>query len=239
MIDLHSHILPGIDDGAGSIDDSLDLARELHDAGVTEVFATPHYITETIYTSPKKANLKLVSDLQKRLDVEGVDLKVHLGNEIYICKEIADLVSGGEVSGLGGFSYLLVELPMSGDFLGYYDIFLGLIRAGYKVVLAHPERYTSFASDFSLVSELFEMGVLMQCNVGSFAGQYGKTVFKLARRMAKEKMIWGMGSDIHHVHPGLLNEGLKKLSKYYNDDELEQILVGNPKKILRADAGLE
>ena len=233
MIDLHSHILPGIDDGAPDFDTSLLLVRELANGGVTDVFATPHYIEETIYTSPRGDNKKLLSKLQKRINDAGISVKVHLGNEIYICKGIDGLLKSGVISSMGGSSCLLVELPMSGDFPGYADIFLELLRDGYKVVLAHPERYTAFAKDFSLISELCEMGVLMQCNIGSFAGQYGKTVFKLARKMAKNKMIWAVGSDIHHVHgDDFIPNAVKKLAKFYTDEELDTILNRNPKMIL-------
>ncbi len=232
MIDLHAHILPGIDDGASDISKSVELLRELASVGVTDVFATPHYVDETIYVSPFSDNLRLLTEVQAASDAAGLNVRVHLGNEIYITPRILELLKSGEISSLDGSSYVLVELPMSGDFPGYEDIFLALIRAGYHVVLAHPERYTSFQDDFSLISNLSEMGVLFQSNVGSFAGQYGKTVFKLVRRLAKERMIFAMGSDIHHVHPGLLADGLKKLSKFYKGAELNEILVGNPSRII-------
>lgn len=234
MIDLHSHILPGIDDGAAAIENSLDLVRELYSGGVTEIFATPHYIDETIYDSPRRANLKLVSELQKRLDAEGILAKIHLGNEIYINRDILSLLGAGEISSMGGSKYLLVELPMSGDFPGYSDIFLELIRAGYKVILAHPERYVTFQKDFDLIIELFDMGVLLQCNIGSFVDQYGKAARKLAVKLAKKKMIFGVGTDIHHLRgEDFLPGAMKKLSKYYNSEELEELLVGNPRKIIQ------
>ena len=154
MIDLHSHILPGIDDGASDIEASMVLIRELAAGGVTDVFATPHYIDETIYTSPATANKKLVSKLKRLVKKEGLDICVHLGNEIYINRGILKLLKSGEISSLGSSKYLLVELPMGGDFPGYRDIFLELIRSGYNVVLAHPERYTSFQKDFSLIDEM-------------------------------------------------------------------------------------
>ena len=233
MIDLHSHILPGIDDGSPDFETSVELVSELMRAGVTDVVATPHYIEETIYTSPKLANVKLLKELQRRLDAEGVKVKLHLGNEIYITKEIKRLLEAGVISGLFDSSYLLVELPMSGDFPGYRDIFLELIRASYKVVLAHPERYTAFSTNFDLIQDLHEMGVLFQCNIGSFAGQYGKTVLKLVRRLAKEKMIFAFGSDIHHLHGDeWMNKALKKMKKFYNDTELKMLLVENPKQIM-------
>lgn len=235
MIDLHSHILPGIDDGSPDIDASVALVSELANGGVTEVFATPHYVDETIYTSSRDANLKLLEDLKAKIADEAVDIKIHLGNEIYVCPQILKLLDSGEISAMGDSSYILVELPMSGEFPGYADIFLELIRAGYKVVLAHPERYTSFQKDFSLVTELYEMGVLFQCNIGSFIDQYGKSVRKLAVRLAKAGMIWAVGTDIHHLRGDkFIPDAIKKISKYYNDSELNEILVLNPRKILEA-----
>lgn len=233
MIDLHSHILPGIDDGAADISDSVILVRELAAGGVTDVFATSHYIDETNYVSPAAANKKLLKALKTRLKKEGVDINLHLGNEIYITPRIYKLLEAGEISSLGGSKYLLVELPMSGEFPNSRDIFLELIRMGYNVVLAHPERYTKFSKDFSELVDLYEMGVLLQCNVGSFVDQYGKSVRKLAVKLAKNKMIWGVGSDIHHPHgDGFVPSAIRKIGKYYSEAELEEILVGNPKKIL-------
>ena len=233
MIDLHSHILPGIDDGAASVEDSMVLLRELSAAGVTDVFATPHYVDETIYTSSVSANSKLLSDLQALAAAEGLPIRIHLGNEIYIFPKIQEFLEAGEITGLGGSPYLLVELPMSGDYPGYYDIFLSLIRAGYKVILAHPERYSAFHRDFSLVTELYDMGVLLQCNLGSFVGQYGKTARKLVERLAKEKMIWALGSDIHHPHGSdFWQRATKRLEKFYSEGEVEEILETRGKDIL-------
>lgn len=233
MIDLHAHILPGIDDGAENIEKSVELVRELASIGVTDVFATSHYVDETIYVSSARANIKLMKEVQKMVEMGGMNVRLHLGNEIYITPRILEYLKSGEISSLGGSSYVLVELPMSGEFPGYEDILLSLVQSGLHVVLAHPERYTSFQDDYELVLELHEMGVLFQSNIGSFAGQYGKSVFRLAKRLAKERMIFAMGSDIHHVHPGLLAEGLKKLGKFYKDSaELDKILVENPRKIV-------
>lgn len=233
VIDLHSHILPGIDDGSVDFDTSVELIKELIGGGVSDVFATPHYVDETIYISPRSTNKELLNKLTSRLEKEGVKVNIYLGNEVYITPRILELLKNKEITVLGKSRYLLVELPMSGDFPGYQDIFLKLIRVGFCVVLAHPERYTSFQNDYSLVTELHEMGVLFQCNFGSFVGKYGKTVLKLVTRLAKDKMIWGMGSDIHRVRgESLIPEAIKKMSKYYSDAELEEILVKNPQKIL-------
>lgn len=232
LIDLHSHILPGIDDGAADMEASVELVRELVANGVKDIFATPHYVDETIYTSMRSFNLELLAKLREAVSDAGIDVRIHLGNEIYITPKIIELIEAGAISTLDNSMYVLMELPMSGEFPGYEDIILLALRSGYRVILAHPERYTSFQDDFSLVYNLREMGVLFQSNIGSFAGQYGKTVYKTAVRLARERLIFGMGSDIHHVHPGLLSDGLLELSRLYDERGLEEILVGNPGKIL-------
>lgn len=233
MIDIHSHILPGIDDGARTLDESVELVRELASYGVTTVVATPHFVDETIYTSPKNANSKLVTKLRRCLKEEGINVKVVLGNEIYINPMIVELIKAGEVSKMGRSKYLLVELPMTGDFPNYEDIFLDLMQNGFKVVLAHPERYESFKKDFSLVRDLYDMGVLLQCNLGSISGKYGKNAKKLVTRLIKERMVFAFGSDIHHPsHTDYYGAGLKKLRKYYTETELETVLVDNPGTIV-------
>lgn len=233
MIDIHSHILPGVDDGAVDIDASVDLIRELCDAGFSDIIATPHYVDETNYISSRANNLKLLKKLRTRLKKEKINVEIHLGNEIYICPRILKLINDGEISGLADSKYLLVELPMSGEYPSYEDIFLELLRAGYKVILAHPERYTAFFKDFDSIVELYNMGVLMQCNLGSFIGHYGKAARKIAERLAREDMIFAVASDIHHPRgPKFVPAAIKRLSHYYDTFELEDILEKNPRKIL-------
>ena len=233
MIDIHSHILPGIDDGARTLDESVLLVRELMRYGVTDVVATPHFVNESIYTSPRKENTKLLTKLRKRLKNEGLDVKIHLGNEIYIDPEIDSLIADGLVSKMAGSKYILVELPMSGEFPNYEDIFLDLMQNGYKVILAHPERYDTFRKDFSLIEDMHRMGVLLQCNLFSLAGKYGKGSKKTMTRMAKEKMIFALGTDIHHLsHTDYYSEAMKKLRKLCTEAEIETMMVENPRLIV-------
>lgn len=235
MIDIHSHILPGIDDGAADIDASVELVRELSENGVTDIVATPHYVDETNYVSDCAANSKLLRKLRTRLKKEKINVELYLGNEIYISPKILELLDAKKITGISSSKYLLVELPMSGEFMSYEDIFLELQRAGYVVVLAHPERYTSFQKDYSLVEELYNMGVLMQCNVGSFIGQYGRAARKLAMWLAGSEMIFALGTDIHHPRgPKFMPAAMKKLSRFYDTFELDEILIKNPKRILNS-----
>ena len=233
MIDIHSHILAGIDDGAKTLEDGLAIVRELASQGVTEIIATPHYIDETIYVSSKQKNQQLLAQLKKALKDEKIDVKVYLGNEIYICNRIDELVESAQIATMNGSKYILVEFPMSEKFPSYEDILYDLTLKGYKVILAHPERYTITQDDFSILERLVEMGVLLQCNTGSFIRQYGKHAEKLAVKLAKKRMIFALGSDIHRTRKrNEIELAIKKLRKYYSDDDLEQILDKNPRKIV-------
>lgn len=233
MIDIHSHILPGIDDGARTLDESIDIIQELSHQGVTGIIATPHYITDTMYTSSRYDNLRLLSKLKQAIREAGIDAQVYLGNEIFIDIKIAELLRRGVVSTLADSKYVLVEFSLNEEYPNYADILGNLMELGYMVILAHPERYAMAEENYGRLEELQEMGVLFQCNAGSFIGQYGKSVEKLAVRLAKEKRIFALGSDIHHAHgDNRVARAQRKLRRYYNKTELERILVKNPGKII-------
>lgn len=234
MIDIHSHILPGIDDGAVTLEDSVDIVRELASQGVTDIIATPHYIEETIYMSLRTRNLRLIDELKQELADKEIAVNIYLGNEIYINEQISELLEKGEISPLADSDYILVELPMSGDYPNYMDILANLMQKGFKVILAHPERYAAIQKNPKIAEELHEMGVFLQCNTGSITGQYGKHAYKVAKMLAKRKMIFAFGSDIHHCRgEDSISQAKKKLGKYYKGDELTKVLVENPREILQ------
>ncbi|MBR3138190.1 hypothetical protein IKG41_02485 [Candidatus Saccharibacteria bacterium] len=233
IIDTHSHILPGIDDGAKTLSDSIDLINELVEQGVTDIIATPHFVSETNYTSTRANNSKLLSQLKKELLAENIKVNLYLGNEIFIEPDIAGLIKKRKVSTMADSRYLLIELPLDSDYPNYEDYFSELIEKGYFVILAHPERYSILQKDFGAAKSLREIGVLFQCNYGSIIGKYGKEAKKLVKKFAKDKMIFVFGSDIHHARGKYyVEKAIKKLSKYYKPAELRTILSINPNKLL-------
>ena len=233
MIDLHSHILPGIDDGARTLDESIDIVQELVNQGVTGIVATPHYITDTPYTSPKRDNEMLLTKLRRALSDVGIGVDIWLGNEIFIDRDIVELLRRNIVASCAGGNYVLVEFSLNEEYPNYVDILGNLTENGYKVILAHPERYTLTQQNYDVLEELCDMGILLQCNVGSFSGHYGKVAEKLAVRLAKEDRIFALGSDIHHVRGDKrITRAMKKLRKYYNTAGLERISVKNPSKVV-------
>jgi protein-tyrosine phosphatase len=234
MIDIHSHILPGIDDGSKSMTMSLEILSGLEEQGITDVICTPHYINETNQVSPSWKNQELLNRLKQKAEEKGLKIKLYLGNEIYIDRDISKLIRSKKIAPLATSKYILVELPISGVFQQYEDILLNLKQKGWKVILAHPERYHSFQKDYKKVEEMNRIGILLQCNLGSFIGQFGKAAKKTAQKMAKDKLIYCVGTDIHH--PRDYNEiakAKKTLRKYYEFCEYDAILVQNPLKIVQ------
>ena len=234
MIDVHSHLIYNVDDGSKSLEESINIIKKYNEIGIKDIILTPHYITDTIYISEKNNNKKIMESLKKELKKENIDTNLYLGNEIYIDKDIEILLNNKKISSLNDSKYLLIELPMSGEYDGYFDIFLDLINLGYSVVLAHPERYGSFQKDFKKIYELKNIGVLFQCNIGSILGDYGKHSKKTIKRMMKEKLIYMFGTDIHHSKKDylFLEKAKNKLKKYYTEEEIEDILKENARKII-------
>lgn len=233
MIDIHNHLLYGIDDGSKSIEDSVNIIREMSKIGYTDIILTPHYISHSKYNSPRDKNLILLENLRNALGENGIDINLYLGNEIYINHHIGDLLDNGKISSLNGSKYLLIELPMNGEY-DYLDVFEDLIYDGYKVILAHPERYHAFQKDFDKIYDLEEIGVYFQCNIESILGSYGKGAIKMVKRMYKEKKVSFLATDIHHKKRdyGKFDKAKKKIRKYLSSSEMEELLVENPSKMI-------
>ncbi len=233
MIDTHSHVLPGIDDGAKTFSDSLNILRGLASQDISDLILTPHYVATSSYVSPRNANLRLYRKLQALADEANIGITLHIGNEIYIDRDIAKLLSASKISSLADSKYILVELPMSGEFDDFEDILISLQYAGWQVILAHPERYRSYQNNYKEIYNLTEQGILLQCNLGSIVGQYGRHSKKILKKLAKDQLIFCFGTDTHHVRDfSEISKARAKLRRYYSDDELKQLLEDNPRKII-------
>ena len=234
MIDIHSHLLFGVDDGSRTLEESVHVIKKLSEVGYTDIILTPHYINDSTYVSTREENLDVLKRLKVGLIRNNVNVNLYLGNEIYIDSEIANLLKNHIISALNDTKYLLSELPRSGENEIDYDVFLDLINMGYKVILAHPERYISFQKDFNKVYELKELGVLLQSNVGSILGDYGRGTKKTIKRLLKENLITFMGTDIHHNKEEytFVLKAKKKMGKYLTQKQINNIFENNAKVLL-------
>ena len=228
FIDVHSHIIPAVDDGAQDAAQSVAMLEQLEREGAKAIICTPHYIADSSSAYTREQNLALYEILKK-----CTKLKLYLGNELYIDESLDELLEKGIVSSLAGSKYVLVELPMSGRFADYEDILLDLSR-NYKVVLAHPERYKSFQKDFSLIENLVNEGILLQCNFGTLQGQYGKDALRTLKQILKKRYAFCFGSDIHHERDFCYyQQAVIRLWKLVKDEQyFRDIIYNNAEKII-------
>lgn len=235
MIDIHSHILYGIDDGAKTLEESIALLKKMHDLGFTKIIATPHYMENTEYVADNKKKKEIVSELKRKLKEEHIDIDLYLGNEVYIFEDIIEKIKKQAIFTLNQTDYLLVEIPLLEHLHADLDILFELIRSGVHVVLAHPERYIIFQKDPKLIDKYTDMGILLQGNYESFNGKYGKKCEKLAKKLLKEHRYFTISSDVHKATSSFFtnfSKIQKKLIKLVDTDYINDLLYVNPQKIL-------
>lgn len=225
LADIHTHILPGIDDGADSIETAIELLYEEQKQGVTDIVLTPHFnIQDTTiqeFLSKREESFKLLSkEMEKHPDLSGLNL--HLGAEVkhnpnLIYSDVFDLC-------IKDTSYLLLELTMSHPF-NFEQTVLWMLSKGISPILAHVERYDYICKNPKLLENLLYAGVVFQCNASSlFSRHYGKRVKKLI----KHGYVHVLASDTHNMksRPPELVNGLDKCSKYAD------ALISNSMKII-------
>ena len=198
MIDFHSHIINGIDDGAKSLEISLEMLKISESEGVEYICATPHFITEEFEISRDKYIDKLDKLLLAARE-KKINIKILSGLEIYMHPDLSKQYKEKKIWGINDSEYLLIELPMCEFPMYTEDIFYELMLLGAKPILAHPERNHKIMKNHDLVINLIKQGVLMQINAGSLLGDYGKEVKKTAQEFVKRNMVHILGSDGHNI----------------------------------------
>lgn len=227
MKDLHCHLLPGIDDGCGDIEESLHILKQAEEAGVTEMLVTPHYIVDSKYSSNNKNKKKTFDKLVKEAKKRNISVKLYLGNEIYISDKIVSLLNNDEIKTLHKSKYLLIEFPLGNMFQNTKDILYELILSGYIPILAHPERYRIFQRHPEHMEEYLRMGVLLQGNYKSLFGKYGKDAKKTIQFFLKKGWITFLGSDTHHEEDFQMKKLQRKLKFIVKDSEVIADLMSN------------
>lgn len=204
MIDIHCHILPGIDDGSRDVEESMEMIREAYKAGFTNIISTSHYIEES-YNVPKVRRQELIDMLNSKIEQEGMQIKIYNGAEAYITPNLVELIKAEELPTMNGTKYLLMELPMHNQILNLESIVSKVINQGITLIIAHPERYSYVQKNYKVLNELAEMGVLFQANYGSCIGQYGKEAEKTLKKLLKANRISFFGTDCHRAGLSLIH----------------------------------
>jgi len=196
MIDIHSHILPEIDDGAADEETSIEMLRISEMDGIKSIIATPHYIRFSIDNTREliAERCRKLSNAAKRY---GINVDIYPGSEVFIGLEIPQLIKEGQIATLNNSEYVLMELPMGSmpDFTD--DVIYRLKLDGYTPVIAHPERYAVIGKDPNRLYRIIRNGALVQMNAGSLNGVYGKHVQKTAWSLLNHGMVHFISSDAH------------------------------------------
>ncbi|MFC2057648.1 tyrosine-protein phosphatase [Campylobacterota bacterium] len=195
-IDLHSHLIPGIDDGSKSMEESLTLLRGMEALGYEKVITTPHIMFDTYKNTPKIIKEGLLS-LREAAKFEGIVVEIEVAAEYYLDEGFYDHLHGDEVMNING-KYLLFETSYVSKPLQLEEMIFKIGTAGYTPLMAHPERYRYIKDPLKEYTRLKDLGVMFQVNLNSFGGHYGKSAQSLADFLSKEGMIDFLGSDVHH-----------------------------------------
>lgn len=233
MIDFHSHILPGVDDGAASIEDTMQLIKEASKAGFTKIISTSHYVEEQ-YEYDEATRQQFLEILNSGIKTLGGDIQLYLGSEIYASYNMIELLTEGKASSINNSRYVLFELPMQNEFTSLKNIIYNLFANNYVPIIAHPERYSYVKDDPNWLIELIELGVLFQANYGSIIGIYGKQAQKTVKQLLKNNMIHFLGSDVHRPQSiySKMPEILQELEKIIDYEQIKKITQTNPSLVL-------
>lgn len=233
MIDIHTHIIPNIDDGSKSVEETFKLINEAKEAGFTDIILTPHYITN-YYETPGAEVKFWTESLQKIVDEKNLGVKLHSGMEIYISEELSELVRNGTVITLANSKYVLIEFPMNTIMRNVDEMLFIMRNMGYKVIIAHPERYKCIQENIEYAMQLVEEGCMLQSNYGSIVDMYGKEAKKTLKKLLKMNLVSFLGTDTHKEETiyKVIPKILKKLKKVISEEKLYEITTENPRKIL-------
>ena len=233
MIDVHSHILPNIDDGSRSIDETFNLIKEAKEAGFEGIICTSHYM-ENYYETDRPEREVWINAIHENLKNKNIEMNLYLGNEIYMSDNIIKLLEDGKATTMNDTSYVLFELPLNVEPMNLYDMVYEMQQYKIVPILAHPERYSFVQTDPELIYDLIDKGELMQANYGSIGGQYGKKAQMIVQKFLENNMIHMLGTDAHRqntIYPKI-PEILVELKSLIGEEKLNELTTINPELVI-------
>ena len=214
--DLHSHLIPGIDDGAKTLEDALILVRALHELGYTKLITTPHVMSDYYQNTPETI-LSGLEKLRKAVETSNIPVTIEAAAEYYIDENFASKIDKKELLTFAD-NHVLIELPFFNEPKNLNTEIFNLTIAGYKVVLAHVERYTYWYHDFENYEKLKDREVLFQLNLTSFYEDGKSHLRKISEKLIDAGMINFLGSDAHNM------EHIEKVRKIRNNKHLKKLI---------------
>lgn len=237
IIDLHCHILPGLDDGIQEVGESVEACRIAVQDGITGIVATPHY-KEGFFEAAPETIRAAISDLKKRLVGEGLQLQIYPGSEVHLTDNIPGKIRNGSILTLNDTQkYILLELPYTQYPVEFEQHIFALQLAGIKPVLAHPERVRYFKDDIGRVAEAVRLGALTQVTSSSIMGIFGEETTNMCFELAAKGLIHIIASDSHDASrraPRLM-DACGAIAKVVGEEGALKMISHNPLAIIRGD----
>lgn len=229
MIDIHSHLIYGMDDGAPTMEESIKMLEQARELGINTIFATPHYQENLFQLDGITQNFM---QLAEKAWEYGITLK--MGCEVFINPFVDRLVEEERILLLNRANYILLELPYDSIPLYTYDTIYKLQLQRITIIIAHPERNMNLLKDFSLFVDLLERGCLMQIDSGSITGIYGKTVQSYARKLLKLKLAHFVASDAHCAkdYKERYIQSYELVRRWTGKKYADKLFIHNPELIL-------
>lgn len=237
MIDLHCHILPTIDDGAESLEISIEMARMAVADGISVIACTPH-ILPSVYDNNGPAIKSAVTALQKALDQAGIPLTLVSGADVHVATDLGAGLRDGRVLTLNGSRYLLLEPPHHVLPPNLEDHIFKLHAAGYVTIVTHPERMSWIEASYPLIQRLVRSGVWMQLTAGSVMGRFGRRPRYWAERMLDEGLCHLLATDAHNTtsRPPFLAEAREVAAKRLGEQEATRLVIIRPQGVLNDES---
>lgn len=232
MVDIHSHILPGVDDGAESLEEALRMAEAAAQSGVNHIAATSH---GNFYAYSLQEYWDTFHTLQDNLRQNGIPVKLYPGMEIYLDDTAFEGLEKKELLSMNQTDYLLVEFPFEEETEVVSRRIMRLINEGWRIVLAHPERYRFIHREVEFAYYLAELGCVLQVNQGSVLGDFGSMPRKIAHRLLRDGAANVIATDAHDalMRTASIREGLSYLKQEFSQEQIRLWLSENPSRILK------
>lgn len=227
--DLHSHILPGIDDGPENMEETLRMVAIAYEEGIRIILATPHYLTGKT-DMPRDLLMDLYNKVNNEVKKAGIDLSIILGNEIYFSADIIDALNRGDALTIDGTRYILIEFPLN---ISYQELWKGInhcLFAGYIPILAHAERYYCLQKDHDFVGELISLGAYVQINLTSICGRITDPQVTLCHKLLKKEWVHFLGTDAHGAfrRTPCTKDAVRFIQRRYGYKRVRQLFWENP-----------
>lgn len=234
FVDIHSHIIYGVDDGAENIKESARMLGIAYGEGIVGIIATPHYgITNVGYNYKKVKEHQAI--LNNKLISNGINLRIYLGNEVYWNPGIIEELDNGKALTMAGTSYVLVEFGVYSEYYELSDAVHALVSAGYRPIIAHLERYQCLKNNIYRVNELINQGAYVQVNTGNFLKDRRDDRSKWAKTLLMEDLIHFIGTDAHNEsrRPPIMKEAVKEMEKLASKKQILKIVRDNVVHLIR------